>query len=121
MTVDEYALRVKSPTLEFLQEGSYPNAFEQVGYWARYRDGTLYLWYSISSTEAAFAPDEVAMAVTAPTRWIQRQNPYCNRKGNIGFEATVLSDGHAFMLGAADRAPSHPNFPCRTGIRALIQ
>ncbi len=105
MNVDEYALGLQSPTLQFVEEGSYPNAFGQIGYWARYRDATLYLWFSISSTESPFAPDEVAMAITAPTRWIQRENPYPNRKGNIGFEATVHSGGHAFMLGAANRRP----------------
>ena len=105
MTVDEYALELRSTTLQFVQDGSYANVFGQIGYRAIYRNGIYHVWYSISSTESPFAPDEVAMAITAPARWIQRENPYCNRKGNIGFEATVLSGGHAFMLGAADFAP----------------
>lgn len=106
MTVDKFAIELQSPTLQFVQEGSYANAFGQIGYRAIYRNADHHLWYSISSTESPFAPDEVAMAITSPTRWIQRENPYCNKKGNIGFEATVLSGGHAFMLGAADWAPS---------------
>ena len=105
MKVDEYALELQSRALGFVQEGHYSNAFGQVGYRAIYRNGIYYLWYSVSSTESAFAPDEVAAAITAPKRWIQRENPYFNRKGNVGFEATVNSGGHAFMLGAADRPP----------------
>jgi len=105
MIVDEYALELQSPALGFEQEGRYSNAFGQVGYRAIYRNAIYYLWYSVSSTESAFAPDEVATAITAPNRWIQRENPYFNKKGNVGFEATVNSGGHSFMLGAADRPP----------------
>jgi len=105
MTVDEFALELKSSTLRFVQEGCYTNTSGQVGYWAVYRNRILYLWHSISATESSFAPDEVIMAITASTRWIQRENPYRNRKGNIGFEATVHSGGHAFMLGSGSRRP----------------
>jgi len=105
MTVDEYALELQSGALGFVQEGRYSNAIGQVGCRAIYRNAIYYLWYSVSSTESAFAPDEVATAITASKRWIQRENPYFNRKGNVGFEATVNSGGHAFMLGAADRPP----------------
>jgi hypothetical protein len=105
MKVDEYALELQSRALGFVQEGHYSNAFGQVGYRAIYRNAIYYLWYSVSSTESAVAPDEVAAAITAPKRWIQRENLYVNRKGNVGFEATVNSGGHAFMLGAADRPP----------------
>ncbi|SRR6266702_3477589 len=105
MTVDEYALELQSPALEFVQEGRYSNAFGRVGYRAIYKNAIYYLWYSVSSTESGLAPDEVATAITAPERWIQRENPYFNRKSHVGFEATVNSGGHAFMLGAADRPP----------------
>ena len=105
MIVDEYALELQSAALGFVREGHYSNAFGQMGYRAIYRNAIYYLWFSVSSTETAFAPDEVATAITAPKRWIQRENPYFNRKGNVGFEATVNSGGHAFMPGAADRPP----------------
>ena len=105
MTVDEYALELQSPALGFVQEGRYSNAFGQMGYRAIYRNAIYYLWYSVSSTQSAFAPDEVAMAITAPKRSIKRENPYFNKKGDMGFEATVKTGGHAFMLGAADRPP----------------
>ena len=105
MTVDEYALELRSPALGFVNEGPYSNAFGQVGYWAIYKNSAYYLWYSVSSTESGYASDEVATAITARKRRIQRENPYFNKKGNVGFEATVYSGGHAFMLGAGDRPP----------------
>jgi hypothetical protein len=100
MTVDEYALELQSPALGFVQEGRYSNAFGQVGYRAIYRNAIYYLWYSVSSTESAFAPDELATAITAPKRWIQRENPYFNRKGNVGFKVIGHSDiEHAGFAG----------------------
>jgi hypothetical protein len=104
MTVDAFALGLKSPKLQFVQDGYYISKTSgQVGYWAIYRNGEFYMWYSISATESSFAPDEVMVAITAPTRWVQRENPYDNKKENKGFEATVRSGGHAFMLGANSR------------------
>jgi hypothetical protein len=106
MTVDEYATELQARSLELVAEGSYTNSFGQVGYRATYRNADLHLWFSVSATEVRIAPDEVAMAISAQGRWIQRANPYTNSKDNIGFEATVHSGGHAFMLGAAHRRPS---------------
>jgi hypothetical protein len=105
MTVDEFAAELQSPTLQRVQEGFYSNDSGQVGYRATYRNETLHLWFSISATETPFAPDEVTVAITAPTRWVRRENPYPNKRGSEGFEATVHSGGHAFMLGAARRRP----------------
>lgn len=100
MTVDEFADALGSTNLEFIREGSYTNGNGQVGYWATYRDLEQYLWFSVSSTEIPLAPDEVAAAITSPQRWVARENPYPNKAGQLGFEVTVLSKGHAFMLGA---------------------
>ena len=107
MTVDDYADSLSAPELGFVQDGQYRNRAGQVGYRAIYRDATRYLWFSVSSTEISIAPDEVAAAITAPERLIQRENPYWNGNGRQGFEATVHSGGHAFMLGAA---PDPPRF-----------
>jgi hypothetical protein len=93
MTVDEYADALGSSSLELVQEGNYCNCLGQVGYRAIYRTGRLYLWFSVSSMEARLAADEVRTAITALERWIARSNPYLNKKGHQGFEATVHSGG----------------------------
>jgi hypothetical protein len=105
VTVDEYAEALVSNGLQFVQDGQYSNAFGQLGYRAIYRCAERYLWFSVSSTETPLAPDEVAVAIRASGRWIQRENPYLNRNGRQGFEATVHSGGHAFMLNAAPDPP----------------
>ena len=103
MTVDDFVTEI-SGVLRFIGDGYYHNKFGQMGYWARYRNSIRYYSYSVSGIEVRLAPDEVALAISAPERLIQREYPYINRKGVLGFEATVLSIGHAFMLSAT---------PCR--------
>jgi hypothetical protein len=105
VTVDEFAEVLVSESLQFIQEGHYSNSDGQTGYRAIYRDSERYLWFSVSGTEITLAPDEVAVAIQARGRWVQRENPYFNRNGQQGFEATVHSGGHAFMLGAAPEPP----------------
>jgi hypothetical protein len=105
VTVDQFAEALVSERVQFIQEGHYSNSYGQIGYRAIYRDPERYLWFSVSATETSLAPDEVAMAIRASGRWVQRANPYLNRNGQQGFEATVLSGGHAFMLGAAPEPP----------------
>jgi hypothetical protein len=104
MNVEEYAFLVSLPYLLEVKSGFYLNCRRQRGYFACYRlPGGCFVKYSVSATELPVAPDEVATAIQAPGRWIQRQNPYSNRKNNEGFEATVYSGGHAFMLGVASK------------------
>lgn len=107
MTVDDYAEALCSVTLEFVSEGYYRNQLGQVGYRAIYKEMSRYLWFSVSGTEERFAPDEVATAIVARQRFVQRANAYFNRNGQAGFEATVLSGGRAYMLNAAPDAPRH--------------
>lgn len=99
ITVDVFAMEIRGP-LQFVGDGYYQNKCGQVGYWARYRNSIRRYSYSISGIDVRLAPDEVALALSAPERLIQREYPYINRKGVPGFEATVLSIGHAFMLSA---------------------
>jgi hypothetical protein len=106
MTVDEYAelLRMR---LEFVEDGRYTNRDSQTGYRAIYKDARAYYWYSVSVTEVPVAPDEVAQAITDPGRSILREKSYLNASARQGFEATVRSGEHHFMLNAA------PDFPKR--------
>jgi hypothetical protein len=106
MTVDDFANVLLREGLQLIQEGHYENRFGQTGYRATYRHGDQYYWFSISGTEIGFAPDEVAAAITHPERSIQREYPYLNTRGRLGFEATVRAGDHSFMLNAAPYPPS---------------
>lgn len=105
MTVDEYVDELLSGELELIREGFYSNNFGQRGYYAVYSKSDLYLWFSVSATEKRIPAQQVATALKMPTRLIQRANPYRNRRGQLGFEATVHCLGHAFMLGTS---PDYP-------------
>ena len=111
MNVDAFAVRISCIKLILVNCGFYTNSWGQRGYFAVYRiDGECFIKYSVSATEIPIQPDEVAVAIRAPGSRIQRAKPYLNRKGQQGFEATVLSGGHAFMLNAA------PHMPRRRGL-----
>jgi hypothetical protein len=105
--VDEYAKELLSTELELVREGFYSNSSGQVGYYAVFSKPNLYIWFSVSATEVRIPARQVATALELPTRSIQRSNPYRNTKGQQGFEATVRSLNHAFMLGAS------PDYPQR--------
>jgi hypothetical protein len=105
MTVDEFAEMLLDPGLEFVAEGHYVNRDGRTGYRAVYKHPQTYYWYSVSGAEAAIEPDEVAQAVMHPSRTVLRENTYFNRSGKHGFEATVSSAEHWFMLNAAPDPP----------------
>jgi hypothetical protein len=100
MTIDDLAVFMRGPELRLVREGFYSNSYGQRGYFAEYQCFRMFLKYSVSSTDLAFALDEVSTAISAPRRWIQRVNSYSNKNGQTGLEATVHSAGHAFMLTA---------------------
>ncbi|MFZ0818800.1 MAG: hypothetical protein WAM91_01940 [Candidatus Acidiferrales bacterium] len=101
MTVDGFAAKLRPENLVFVDDGQYRNKIGRIGYWALYKDSHLYYKFSISNTDATFALNEVAHAITVSDRIIRRENTYQNRREAWGFEATVLSGGHAYMLTAS--------------------
>jgi hypothetical protein len=106
MTVNAFAAALLEEGLQFVSAGTYRNKAGTAGYKAIYRNARSYFWYSVSATDATFSPAKVAQAITAPRKKIQREFPYVNGTGNLGFEATVRSGDHSFMLGAGPEPPS---------------
>jgi hypothetical protein len=105
MTVDDFAEVLLSRGLDLIGDGTYKNKIGQIGYRAVYSYSGRYYWYSVSGTDTRFAPDEVATAITTSGRIIQREYPYVNGKGRLGFEATVRSGDRSFMLNSAPDPP----------------
>lgn len=104
MTVDDFAAVLLLGYLDFVEDGTYKNKVGQIGYRATYKGSGCYYWYSVSATDVRFAPDEVAIGITTSGRVIQREYPYRNGGGKQGFEATVRSGDHFFMLNSAPDA-----------------
>ncbi len=103
-TVNDFATKL-SRNLVLVKERQYRNKSGQVGYTVVYKDSFRHYQISVSNTDLPFALDEIVAALVAFDRKIQREYPYLNRRQSIGFEATVWSSGHAFMLTAAAACP----------------
>jgi hypothetical protein len=98
MTVDEFAEVLRNPDVQVTSNECYHNQQRKRGYRANLSLGSNQYWYSVSNTDMAMTAAQVATAIMSPSRKIIRQGDYCNFWGEVGFEATVLSDGHAYML-----------------------
>jgi len=80
---------------EPLRDGDYKSKTTgRLGYFAEYKVGDDWLWYSVSDTSGSLVlPSAVLKAIAKGVP--QRAGTY---KGN-GFEATFRFDGHSYMLG----------------------
>jgi hypothetical protein len=101
MTVDDFAAILLSRGLDLIQDGTYKNKLGEFGYRAVSSNSGRFYWYSVSGTDTRVAPDEVATAITTSGRIIHREYPYLSSRGKLGFEATVRSGDHLFMLNSA--------------------
>jgi hypothetical protein len=102
VTLERYirALAVIPDTKEPVRDGDYPNDRGIVGYWAKYKVGNDWLWYSVSDTSGSIVlPTTVLNAIAKGV--LQRAGSF---KGN-GFEATFRFDGQSFMLGLGSKVP----------------
>ncbi len=99
MTIDAPAAALRDPAIVIVDKGWYWNKTGRQGYW-----GTLYFngwWYhfSVSNTEVAFAPDEVADAITSPERDNIRVGTYTTEKDSL--ESTIRVAEHCYMINAS--------------------
>ena len=101
MTVDQFAEILRDPRTRIDEEGLYPHNKPR-GYRAILECRNLWYWYSVSGTLNRVTPSDTADAITSPRRLIDREGSY---KDGRGFEATVRSGGHSYMLGHGDNRP----------------
>ena len=103
MTLEGYA-----STLKYIQDSDQPfrdgdyvsDTTGLTGYWAEYKVGNDWIWYSVSDTAGSIVlPSKVLDAIAKGI--CQRVGDF---KGN-GFEATVRLDDHWYMLGYGSKRP----------------
>jgi hypothetical protein len=103
MTLEKYSEMLKSiaDSDEPFRDGDYvSDKTVIVGYWAQYKIGEEWLWFSVSDTSGSIVlPSRVAQAIAGGE--CQRADSF---KRN-GFEATVNFDGHYYMLGIGSKRP----------------
>lgn len=98
MKVDEFAGILLDPQAQVIDAVFYPWD-TPLGYRAEFEYHNRWYWYSVSSALQAVSPAEVAVAITSPTRRIQR----CGAdKSGHGFEATVRSGDRCYRFGHGD-------------------
>jgi hypothetical protein len=102
MTVDQFAAILRDRRTALVCDGWFFNENLQQGYRATLSSQNRWYWFSVSNTDLELAPDEVALAITSPDRELLREGTYRNKKGALGFEATVKSADHYYMLGASN-------------------
>jgi hypothetical protein len=103
MTVDEFADILRDPRTRVDEEGFYPHSKPR-GYRAILECRNLWYWYSVSGTLDRVSPAAVADAITSPQSVMNREGSY---KAGRGFEATIRSGGHSYMLGHGNNRPMH--------------
>jgi len=104
MTVEDFAEVMRDPRISVETESDYlSKKTRRLGYRAILTVGGRWYWYSVSSTEDRVSPVEVASAITSNGRQIERCGTY---KDGTGFEATVRSGGHSYMLGHGNNRPA---------------
>jgi hypothetical protein len=103
MTLEEYAgtLRCIKDSASPFRDGDYvSHTTGRVGYWAEYKLGSDWLWYSVSDTSGKIVlPSAVLKAIA---------DGDCQRAGafkGTGFEATVRFGDQSYMLGVGSRRP----------------
>ena len=96
MVVDEFAAILRDKTTQVMESGFYHNQNNVPGYWAVVWNRHQWYWFSVSNCGNSMSLNEVATAISAPERSIGREGRY---KGGHGYEATIASGGHSYMLG----------------------
>jgi hypothetical protein len=103
MTVDNFAEVLRDPNLMIDEESYYiSHTTRRPGWRAIVTLGGSWYWYSVSSAADRVSAQEVADAITASDRRISRSGSY---KCGAGFEATIRSGAHWFMLGHGNNRP----------------
>jgi hypothetical protein len=103
MTVDEFANVLRDPNTRLEEDNFYvSDTTGNTGYKATFSRHGLWYWFSISSRTHPMSAKDVADAITHPHRSIAREGSFKRR----GFEATVYSGPHWYMLGHGDNRPT---------------
>jgi|SRR6266446_5044227 len=89
--------------------GYYQNQNDE---WGRY----MTVWYagyyhmiSISHIHDVPKPKEVASALVSSAAYVKSDGRYRNRKGTLGYYATVKSGEHWYMVSVSDRLEPYHN------------
>jgi hypothetical protein len=87
---------LRSPSARLIQNccKPYQNEKGEWGYCLTVWDAGHYHMISVFHTNEAPTLEEIAEALVSPTRVVNEDGRYANRRGTLGYYATVQSRGH---------------------------
>jgi hypothetical protein len=96
------AKALRSSHSRLIQDGYYQNEQREWGYYVTVWYAGHYHMISVSRTETPPALLDIANALTSPTAYVDSDGRYRNRKGTLGYYATVRSGNHWYMVSISD-------------------
>jgi hypothetical protein len=93
---------LRSPSKRFILDGYYRNEQEQWGYYLVVWDAGHYHMISVSRATETPAPRDIAAALDCPSAQVHTDGRYRNRRGTLGYYATVKSGDHWYMVSVSD-------------------
>ncbi len=93
---------LRSRSRKFIRDGFYQNGGDEWGYYVTVWDAGHYHMISVSHISETPALEQIAAALESPQRFLKEDGRYPNRRGHLGYWATVKSDGHWYMLSVSD-------------------
>lgn len=95
---------LRSPSARLIENccKPYQNEKGEWGYCMTVWDAGHYHMISVSHMNDTPTPEDVADALTSPTRHVKEDGRYKSRRGTLGYYATVQSGGHWYMVSVSD-------------------
>jgi hypothetical protein len=93
---------LRAPTARQLFDGYYQNEQGVWGYYVTVWQAAHYHMVSVSHTDSMPSLDQIADALTSPAARVHSDGRYVNRKGTLGYYATVESGDHWYMVSVSD-------------------
>jgi hypothetical protein len=89
---------LRSPHVRIINDGYYQNEEGVWGYSVTVWEAGRYHMISVSHTERPPTLDDIADALISPDAYVQSDGRYPNRKGSVGYYATIKSGDHWYMV-----------------------
>jgi hypothetical protein len=99
---DVIANALRSPQARVINDGYYQNEEGMWGCYVTVWDAGHYHMISVSHIERMPTLADIADALIDPDAYVQSDGRYPNRKGSLGYYATIKSGDHWYMVSVSD-------------------
>jgi hypothetical protein len=96
------AQALRSPSAKLIHDGFYQNEHGDWGYYVAIWQAGHYHMISVSHIESVPSSREIANALESSSAYTSDSGRYLNRRGSLGYYATVKSGDHWYMVSVSD-------------------